>query len=91
MNKIVVTLLSAILMITPFVMDRNFFVTNARRGIDLQNLGTISEVTTNITTNGTVTTGGGSAETLMPAFIQVNGQIYILKQITQSLYQNFNK
>jgi len=90
MEKVLTAILATILTFAPIAFDRNFYVTNARRGIDLNDASVII-ITQNVTSGGSQVGTVNIPANFAPSYQQIEAQIAQMKILTQNLYQNFGK
>ncbi len=90
MEKLFAAILATILVVALVTFDRNFLVTNARRGIDLNS-------SNSVIISNNISSGGSQIGVLNPppnfstVYQQIQKQINELQSLTKNLYQNFGK
>lgn len=90
MEKVLTAILATILVFAPVTFDRDFYVANARRGIDLNDTNVII-ITQNVTTGGSQAGIIGIPGNFAPSYAQIQEQIARMQSLTQNLYRNFGK
>lgn len=90
MEKVLTAILATILTFAPIAFDRNFLVTNARRGIDLNSSNTVI-ISNNISSSGSQIGVLSPPSNFSPVYQQIQQQITQLQSLTQNIYKNFGK
>lgn len=90
MKRISAFIITAVIIITPFLFDRNAIVVGARGGINL-NTGNYIVISNNLFSNGTQIGSLNPPPNLQPVYQQVAEQVAALRAYTQKLYSNFGK